>query len=93
MQQGEPICSVCQNVTGIALLGTSMSVKHIEYIQDYTKIIMALDPDASNKNLQYRREIVSWTGINTIAMRLKNDIKYKEEKDISLLKTLCNLSG
>ena len=87
------ICSVCQNVTGIALLGTSMSVKHIEYIQDYTKIIMALDPDASNKNLQYRREIVSWTGINTIAMRLKNDIKYKEEEDISLLKTLCNLSG
>lgn len=87
------ICSVCQNVTGIAILGTSMSVKHIEYIQDYTKIIMALDPDASNKNLQYRREIVSWTGINTIAMRLKNDIKYKEEEDISLLKTLCNLSG
>ena len=87
------ICSVCQNVTGIAILGTSMSVKHIEYIQDYTKIIMALDPDASDKNLQYRREIVSWTGIDTIALRLQNDLKYKLEEDMSALKALCNLSG
>ena len=83
------ICSVCQNVTGIAILGTSLSVKHYEYIQEYTKIIVALDPDASHKNLQYRREIVSWTGIDTIAMRLQDDIKYRELEDMTKLKILC----
>ena len=83
------ICSVCQNVTGIAILGTSLSLKHMEYLQEYKKIIVALDPDASHKNLQYRREIASWTGIDTIAMRLNDDIKYREPKDLIKLKALC----
>ena len=83
------ICSVCQNVTGIAILGTSLSLKHMEYLQEYKKIIVALDPDASHKNLQYRREIASWTGIDTIAMRLNDDIKYRETEDLIKLKALC----
>jgi len=84
------ICSVCQNVTGIAILGTSLSLKHMEYLQEYKKIIVALDPDASHKNLQYRREIASWTGIDTIAMRLNDDIKYRETEDLIKLKALCS---
>ena len=79
------ICSAWQNVTGMAILGTSLSVKHMEHIQDYDKVIVALDPDASHKNLQYRKEIHSWTGRHTIAMRLQDDIKYKKEADIQTL--------
>jgi len=85
------ICSTWQNVTGMAILGTSLSVKHMEHIQNYDKIIVALDPDASHKNLQYRREIVSWTGIDTIAMRLQDDLKYQVEEDMNLLQDLCSV--
>ena len=82
------ICSVCPNVTGMAILGTSLSVKHTEHLQDFVRIIIALDPDAANKTLQYTREVASWTGVNTIAMRLHNDIKYRVEEDIIKLKGL-----
>ena len=82
------ICSVCPNVTGMAILGTSLSVKHTEHLQDFVRIIIALDPDAANKTLQYKREVASWTGVNTIAMRLHNDIKYRVEEDIIKLKGL-----
>ena len=82
------ICSMCPNVTGMAILGTSLSVKHMEYIQDFVCIIVALDPDAAHKTLEYKREIASWTGRHTIAMRLQDDIKYKIEEDIIKLKGL-----
>ena len=82
------ICSVCPNVTGMAILGTSLSVKHMEYLQDYVHIIVALDPDAAHKTLTYKQEVASWTGVSTIAMRLQDDIKYKVEEDIIKLKGL-----
>ena len=83
------ISSVCQNVTGIAILGTTLSSTHIEHIQDFVRIIVALDPDATHKTLEYRREIESWTGIDTIAMRLKDDIKYRKSEDLHRLDILC----
>jgi hypothetical protein len=79
------ICSVCPNVTGMAILGTTLSSSHIEYIQDFVRIIVALDPDATHKTLKYKREIESWTDRHTIAMRLQDDIKYKTEADIQKL--------
>ena len=82
------ISSVCHNVTGMAILGTSLSVKHMEYLQDFVYIIVALDPDAAHKTLEYKREIASWTGLDTIAMRLQDDLKYKLEEDINTLKGL-----
>ena len=83
------ICSVCPNVTGMAILGTSLSSTHIEYIQDFVRVIVALDPDATHKTLEYRREIASWTGVDTIAMRLQDDIKYRKLEDLTKLKILC----
>ena len=80
------ISSVCQNVTGMALLGTSLTHYHLEYIQDFTKIVVALDPDATKKNLQYKREIVAWTGIDTIALRLQKDPKEDNPEDIHNLR-------
>ena len=79
------ICSVCPNVTGMAILGTTLSSIHIEHIQDFVHIIVALDPDATHKTLKYKREIESWTDRHTIAMRLQDDIKYKTEADIQKL--------
>ena len=83
------ICSMCPNVTGVAILGTTMSVKHMEYLEDFTRIIVALDRDASVKTLTYKREIASWLGIDTIAMLLQDDIKYKKPDDKELLTALC----
>ena len=80
------VSKVCPNVTGIAILGTNISHTHMEYLQDYTKIIVALDPDATHKSIEYRKEIQSWTGVDTMAMMLQDDIKYKTEEDIIKLK-------
>ena len=80
------VAKVCPNVTGIAILGTNINYDHMEYLQDYTKIIVALDPDATHKSNEYKREIESWTGINTMVMMLQDDIKYKTEEDVLKLK-------
>ena len=80
------VAKVCPNVTGIAILGTNINYDHMEYLQDYTKIIVALDPDATHKSIEYKKEIESWTGINTMVMMLQDDIKYKTEEDVLKLK-------
>ena len=82
------VSKVCPNVTGIAILGTNINHTHMEYLQDYTRIIVALDPDATHKSIEYRKEIQSWTGVDTMAMMLQDDIKYKTEEDILKLKEL-----
>tara|TARA_R110002012_G_scaffold4345_2_gene20013 strand:- start:2570 stop:3379 length:810 start_codon:yes stop_codon:yes gene_type:complete len=80
------VAKVRPNVTGMAVLGTNINAAHMEYLQDYTKIIVALDPDATHKSIEYRKEIQSWTGIDTMAMMLQDDIKYKTEEDLLKLK-------
>jgi hypothetical protein len=77
-------------ITAMAILGTSMNPKHFEKIGEYDKVIIALDPDAIGKTVEYRREIELWTGRKTTAMNLQDDIKYKMEEDLEKLKELCN---
>ena len=77
-------------ITAMAILGTSMNPKHFEKIGEYEKVIIALDPDAIGKTVEYRREIELWTGRKTTAMNLQDDIKYKMEEDLDKLKELCN---
>ena len=72
--------------TGMAILGTSLSVAHMSHLGEYRSIVVALDPDATHKTLKYRREIEEWTGIKTIALRLDDDIKYRLESDMENLK-------
>ena len=69
-------------ITAMAILGTSMNPKHFEKIGEYDKVIIALDPDAIGKTVEYRREIELWTGRKTTAMNLQDDIKYKMEEDL-----------
>ena len=72
--------------TGMAILGTSLSVAHMEQLGNYSQVIVALDPDAAHKTLSFRQEIEAWTGVATIALRLDDDIKYRVESDIEQLK-------
>ena len=74
--------------TGMAILGTSLSVAHMEHLGNYSQVIVALDPDAAHKTLRFRQEIEAWTGVGTIALRLDDDIKYRVESDIEQLKEL-----
>ena len=71
--------------TGMAILGTSLSVAHMEQLGNYSQVIVALDPDAAHKTLRFRQEIEAWTGATTIALRLDDDIKYRVESDIQKL--------
>ena len=80
-------------ITAMAILGTSMNPKHFEKIGEYDKVIIALDPDAIGKTVEYRREIELWTGNKTISMNLLDDIKYKMDEDIDKLKELCNATS
>jgi len=73
---------------GMAILGTSLSVAHMEQLGNYSQVIVALDPDAAHKTLRFRQEIEAWTGVATIALRLDDDIKYRVESDIEQLKEL-----
>ena len=77
-------------VTAMAILGTSLSPKHMEKIGEYDKVIIALDPDAIGKTVEYPREIELWTGNKTVAMNLIDDIKYREYEDMDKLKELVN---
>jgi hypothetical protein len=40
--------------------------------------------------LIYKKEIESWTGLDTIALRLDDDIKYRVSSDIEKLRVLTN---
>jgi len=75
-------------LTGMAILGTSLGTRHIEKLEDYYRVIVALDPDAVNKTLQYKREIQAWTGLSTRALLLEDDLKYKRSKDLINLENM-----
>lgn len=76
--------------SGFAILGTSLTEKHLEHISDNAKkVIVALDPDALHKTLSYKKEIELWTGLPTYAMYLQDDIKYERPEDIEELKRLA----
>ena len=77
-----------RGMSAMAILGTSLTEKHYEKIAEYDKIVVALDPDAADKTLKYKREIESWTGLPTKALRLYDDIKYRVEDDIANLREM-----
>lgn len=76
------------DITAMAILGTQLTSNHMEKIREYNKVVIALDPDAAKKTIQYRREIEQWTGVKTVALNLFDDIKYRVEDDMDKLKEL-----
>ena len=78
------------SLSAMAILGTSLSAAHYEKIAEYDRVIVALDPDAAHKTLQYTREIAAWTGLPTTALRLDDDIKYRLDDDLDKLKEVAS---
>ena len=82
------VAQLFPRTTGLAILGTSLGEAQMQHIQNYSRVVVALDPDAAHKTLTYKREIEAWTDLNTIAMRLEDDVKYKVEEDITKLERI-----
>lgn len=79
-----------QGSTGFAILGTSLTDKHLEHISDNAKkVIVALDPDALQKTLNYKKNIELWTGLPTYALYLQDDLKYERTEDLDELRKLA----
>ena len=73
-------------ITGIALLGTHMTQKHIQQLQKFDGIIVALDPDAAQKTLKLASQLTSATsGASVKAIKLQDDLKYKQQSDLQNL--------
>jgi hypothetical protein len=77
-------------LTAMAILGTTMSQSQFAKIGEYNKVIIALDPDAIGKTIEFRRDIELWTGIKATAMSLHDDIKYRMPEDLEKLKELLS---
>ena len=75
--------------TGIALLGTALLSTHVEQLHAYTKILVALDPDAYPKTLGYTRELRGTLPDSKIlAVKLGDDLKYERKNDMVLIEKL-----
>jgi ribosomal protein L37AE/L43A len=73
--------------TGFALLGTQLLDEHIQMLRCYDRVVVALDPDAGEKTIRYKRELFS-NNIDSYAMNLYDDLKYRTLDDIETLKKL-----
>ena len=72
---------------GVAVLGTSLSIGHKEYLSQFSTAIIALDPDALPKTLQFAKELRGY--VDTVkVLRLTDDLKYREPTDMANLLTL-----
>ena len=72
---------------GVALLGTSLSDGHREFLLNYEKVIIALDPDASKKTLAIAKELRGYIK-DVKVLKLTDDLKYCKDIDIENLKQL-----
>jgi hypothetical protein len=72
---------------GLAVLGTSLSESHKEYLSRFSTAIIALDPDALPKTLAFAKELRGY--VNDIkVLRLTDDLKYRKPIDILNLNKL-----
>ena len=72
---------------GVAVLGTSLSGGHKRYLSQFSTAIIALDPDALPKTLQFARELRQY--VDTIKiLYLRDDLKYRNPTDFENLTTL-----
>ena len=72
---------------GVAVLGTSLSEAHKKYLTRFSTAIVALDPDALPKTLKFARELRQY--VNKVrALKLHDDLKYRNPSDILNLITL-----
>jgi len=72
---------------GVAVLGTSLSEAHKEYMTRFSTAIIALDPDALPKTLSFAKELRGY--VNDVrVIKLNDDLKYRDENDVINLMNL-----
>ena len=75
-------CVLDSNIyVGVAILGTSLSEEHKIFLSQFSTTIIALDPDALPKILQFAKELRGYVP-NIRVLRLQDDLKYKNKEDI-----------
>ena len=72
---------------GVAVLGTSLSDGHKRYLSQFSTAIVALDPDALPKTLQFAKELRGLVPKVSV-LRLEDDLKYRNQTDLDNLTTL-----
>ena len=84
----EDVISACVvetlGATGVAILGTSLNANHIQALRNFKRVIVALDPDAAVKTIEYTK-LLKVNGIPAVALKLLDDIKYRRKEDIQFL--------
>ncbi len=75
-------------LTGVAILGTSLGPAHMDYLQRFSHVVVALDPDAMHKTLQYAKMLKS-RSISATALRLTDDLKYRCSGDMEALRIIA----
>mgnify|MGYP001594072537 CR=1 FL=1 len=69
---------------GVAVLGTSLSESHKRYLSQFSTAIIALDPDALPKTMQFAKELRGHI-TNVKVLKLKDDLKYRNPIDLNNL--------
>ena len=73
-----------ESFVGVALLGTSLQESHKGYLAQFSTAVIALDPDAMPKTLAMAKELRGYVK-NVQVLRLKDDLKYRNEEDLTNL--------
>ena len=74
-------CAVSESTVGVALLGTNLLPEHIETLQKFQTVYVALDKDATDKAIDMVRTLSPY--VSTKLMVLRHDLKNmkKDERD------------
>ena len=75
--------------SGVAIMGTSMTDGQKNFLQrqNFSGIIVALDPDALPKTLGMAKELHN-VAENVKVLKLKDDLKYRNLEDIKELENM-----
>jgi len=84
---GSSGCSGSGVYVGVAVLGTSLSEAHKQYLSRFSTTVIALDPDALPKTLQFAKELRGYVD-DVKVLRLTDDLKYRNPTDFENLSTL-----
>jgi len=76
-----------EQCAGFAIMGTALLSEHIQQLQQYKQVIVALDPDALTKTVAYTRQLKS-SGIDAYALKLYDDLKYRQPQDMQRVHSL-----
>ena len=78
-------------ITGVALLGTNLLREHKEYLDTFDTVVVALDPDALGKTIEYTKELKSYCEPSeVIALHIEDDLKYRRENDFKKLREITD---